>query len=73
MAYLVNGITVGSNDNNWCNAAYYGNTYFAQIGFQWTTGPLISWSDTAANCVLQFPLSTELSYISGNSYDFRLL
>lgn len=69
MAFLLNAIALNSNESQACNAAYYGSTYFGQVGFIWAWNGFVTWSDTATNCVPQFPAVT---YSAGKSYDMKI-
>jgi hypothetical protein len=67
---MLNALMSGSNWNYACDSSKVPNTYWAQLGFHWQLSGKINWSDTAGNCLPQFPT---LGYASGKTYEFRIV
>lgn len=69
-AFLLNAVEYNANLSQLCNPAYYATSYWAQVGFVWTTSvESVSWADTATSCSVQ---STGLSYVEGNNYEQKI-
>lgn len=69
-AFLLNAVELNADISKLCNPAYYATSYWAQVGFVWTTSTeAVVWADTATSCA---PQSTGLSYAEGNSYEYKV-
>jgi hypothetical protein len=69
-AFLLNAVAANADLDFLCDPGHFPSTYFAQVGFAWSTlAETVVWTDTAAGCT---PQATGLSYTEGNNYEYKI-